>query len=105
MAVTIADFVHGKVSIYSNRTVRESNTLIEQSSNNIAESVKFLCENTPRCHLRVAMLNFFRFIINLEKHTLQISALHTSLVVTLTISLTSKLQFPPALVPITTHSY
>ena len=86
MAVAIAGFIHGKVSIYSNRTVRQkypNRTVI----NNIAKSVKFLL---PDVNLRVAM-SFFRFGIlpeNLQKHALQISVLHTSLVVTLTIAIT-----------------
>ena len=81
MVVTIAGFIHGKYQYI----------LIEQSSNKIAESAKFLSENTPTCDLRVAMSIFFRFGIlpdNLVKHALQISVLHTSLVVTLTVAIT-----------------
>ena len=56
--------------------------LIEQSSNKIAESAKFLSENTPRCNLKVAMSIIFRFGIlpnNLVKHALQISVYYVHL--------------------------
>ena len=64
-------------------------TLVERSSNNVAENVKYLSENTSRCNFSIAMSIFFRFGIlpdNLEKHALQIAKCYALILVTVAIT-------------------